>query len=43
VSSLVQADELTKLLIEKKLITEAEFTLKLSAERVRYQVLPRED
>ena len=34
VSSLATADVLTKLLIEKGLITEAEFMEKLSAERV---------
>ena len=33
VSSLATADALTKLLIEKGLITEAEFMQKLSAER----------
>jgi len=33
VSSLAQTDALTKLLIEKGLITEAEFMQKLSAER----------
>jgi len=37
VSALAQTDALCKLLIEKSLITEAEFTLKLSAERVGYQ------
>ncbi len=39
VSSLATADALTKLLIEKGLITEAEFMQKLSAERTAYQVL----
>jgi len=33
ISSLATADALAKLLIEKGLITEAEFTKKLSAER----------
>ncbi len=37
VSSLAQTDALTKLLIEKGLITEAEFMQKLSAERAGYQ------
>ena len=41
VSSLVQTDALTKLLIEKELITETEFTQKLSAERARYQAMLR--
>ncbi len=36
-SSLAQADALTKLLIEKGLITKAEFMQKLSAERAGYQ------
>ncbi len=39
VSSLAQADALTKLLIEKGLITEAEFMQKLSAERAGYQAM----
>jgi len=39
VSSLAQTDALTKLLIEKGLITEAEFMQKLSAERARYQAM----
>jgi len=39
VSSLAQTDALTKLLIEKGLITKAEFMQKLSAERTAYQVL----
>ena len=38
-SSLAQTDALTKLLIEKGLITEAEFMQKLSAERARYQAM----
>jgi len=42
VSSLAQADALTKLLIEKGLITEAEFMEKLKAERVTYQNLLRQ-
>jgi len=37
VSSLAQTDALTKLLIEKGLITKAEFMEKLSAERAGYQ------
>jgi len=37
VSSLAQTDALAKLLIEKGLITEAEFMQKLSAERAGYQ------
>ncbi len=37
VSSLAQSNALTKLLIEKGLITEAEFMEKLSAERAGYQ------
>ncbi len=37
ISSLAQTDALCKLLIEKGLITEAEFTQKLSVERVTYQ------
>ncbi len=37
VSSLATADALAKLLIEKGLITEAEFMQKLSAERAVYQ------
>ncbi len=36
-SSLVQTDALTKLLIEKGLITKEEFMQKLSAERAVYQ------
>ncbi len=39
VSSLAQTDALTKLLIEKGLITEAEFMQKLSAERETYQAM----
>jgi len=39
VSSLAQTDALAKLLIEKGLITEAEFMQKLSAERASYQVI----
>ena len=34
---MAQTDALTKLLIEKGLITEAEFMQKLSAERAGYQ------
>ncbi len=37
VSSLATADALAKLLIEKGLITEAEFMVKLKAERAVYQ------
>ena len=39
VSSLATVDALTKLLIEKGLITEGEFMSKLSAERATYQEL----
>ncbi len=39
VSSLAQTDALTKLLIEKGLITESEFMQKVSAERAVYQVI----
>ncbi|MCZ6562296.1 MAG: hypothetical protein O6948_05125 [Deltaproteobacteria bacterium] len=39
VSSLATADALAKLLIEKGLITEAEFMKKLSAERAVYQAM----
>jgi len=39
VSSLATADALAKLLIEKGVITQAEFMQKLSAERAGYQVL----
>ncbi len=39
VSSLAQTDVLTKLLIDKGLITQAEFLQKLSAERARYQAM----
>ncbi len=42
VSSLAQTDALTKLLIEKGLITESEFMQKLSAERAGYQVMLRQ-
>ncbi len=41
VSSLAQTDALTKLLIEKGLITETEFMQKLSAERAGYQATQR--
>jgi len=37
ISSLAQTDALTKLLIEKGVITQAEFMQKLSAERAVYQ------
>ncbi len=43
VSSLATADALAKLLIEKGLITQAEFMEKLSAERVSNQALSRDD
>ncbi len=39
VSSLATADAVAKLLIEKGLITQAEFMQKLSAERAGYQAL----
>ncbi len=39
VSALAQTDALTKLLIEKGLITKAEFMEKLSAERAGYQAM----
>ncbi len=39
VLSLAQTDALAKLLIEKGLITEAEFMQKLSAERASYQAM----
>jgi len=39
VSALAQSDALTKLIIEKGLITKAEFMQKLSAERAEYQVM----
>ncbi len=42
-SSLAQTDALTKLLVEKGLITQDEFMQKLSAERAGYQALPRND
>jgi len=38
-SSLAQTDALTKLLIEKGLITKDEFMQKLSADRVVYQAM----
>jgi len=41
-SSLAQTDALTKLLIEKGLITKDEFMLKLSAERAVYRALLRQ-
>ncbi len=41
VSALAQTDALTMLLIEKGLITEAEFMQKLSAERAVYQEMLR--
>ena len=39
VTSLAQTDAVAKLLIEKGVITEAEFMEKLSAERASYQAL----
>ncbi len=42
VSSLATADALAKLLINKGLITQAEFMQKLSAERAVYQAMLRE-
>ncbi len=42
-SSLAQTDALTKLLIEKGLITQAEFMQKLSAERSGYRAFLRND
>ena len=39
ISSLATADALAKLLIEKGLITEAEFMKKLSAEKAEYQAM----
>jgi len=39
IASLAQTDALSKLLIEKGLITEAEFMKKLSAERDVYQAM----
>ena len=39
VSSLAQSDAVAKLLIEKRLITEAEFMEKLKAERAGYQAI----
>ena len=38
----LQTDALTKLLIEKGVITETEFMQKLSAERAVYQAMVRE-
>ena len=40
-SSLAQTDALTKLLIEKGLITKDEFAKQLSAERASYQAMLR--
>jgi len=42
VSSLAQTDALCKLLIEKDLITQAEFMEKLKAERATYQAMFQE-
>ena len=39
VSALAQTDALTKLLIEKGLITQAEFTKQLSTDRAVYQAM----
>ena len=41
VSALAQTDALTKLLIEKGVITQDEFMQKLSAERAGYQAVVR--
>jgi len=41
VTSLAQTDAVAKLLIEKKLITQAEFMEKIKAERVTYQAMFR--
>jgi len=41
-SSLAQTDALTKLLIEKGIITQEEFMVKLSDERAVYQALLRQ-
>jgi len=41
-SSLAQTDALTKLLIEKGVITQVEFMQKLSAERAVYQEMVQE-
>jgi hypothetical protein len=43
VSSLATADALIKLLIEKGIISQAEFAAKLSAERATYQALLRKE
>ncbi len=43
VSSLATADALAKLMIEKGLITQAEFMQKLLAERASNQALSRDD
>jgi len=42
VTSLAQTDALSKLLIEKKLITQAEFLEKLKVERATYQAMFQE-
>jgi len=42
VTSLAQTDAVAKLLIEKNLITQAEFMEKLSAERATYQAMFRQ-
>ncbi len=42
VSSLATADAVAKLMIEKGLITQAEFMQKLSAERATYQAMLRQ-
>jgi hypothetical protein len=39
VSSLAQTDALAKLLIEKGIITQQEFSAKISAERATYQAM----
>ena len=43
VFALAQSDALAKLLIEKGLITKAEFMQKLSAERAGYQTMVRQN
>ena len=43
VSSLATADALAKLLIEKGLITQAEFTKQLSTDRAVYQAMLRQN
>lgn len=40
ISALPQADALSKLLIEERLVTKAEFMQKVSAERAIYRAMP---